>query len=269
MNRLLIATSFGFALAAGQALAADMPLKAPYAPPPPVASWTGCYFDGGVGYGLWNQDRHTETDPGRVPLSTDDTMGGRGWLGRLGGGCDYQAGGKFVVGVLADYDFMSLKGTNTATIPAANSPTAANVTWSGSEKETGAWYVGGRIGYLVTPALLTYFDGGYTETRFDQVNFASELTGAAVAFALGRATYHGWWLGGGTEYALDGIVPFHGLFWRTEYRFAQYDRKDVSIFNTTTGASIGVAEDSKKYVQTITSGVVWRFNFGGPIATRY
>lgn len=39
----------------GAASAADMgmPYKAPL-PPPPVVSWTGCYVDGGWGYGVWN-----------------------------------------------------------------------------------------------------------------------------------------------------------------------------------------------------------------------
>ena len=31
----------------------------------------------------------------------------------------------------------------------------------------------------------------------------------------------GWFLGGGTEYALNmDWIPIHGLFWRTEYRYA-------------------------------------------------
>ncbi|MGA8817301.1 MAG: porin family protein, partial [Xanthobacteraceae bacterium] len=39
------------------ASAADlMPLKAPM--PAPVMSWTGCYVDGGWGYGMWNQDHY-------------------------------------------------------------------------------------------------------------------------------------------------------------------------------------------------------------------
>ena len=41
---------------------------------------------------------------------------------------------------------------------------------AGEEKEKNAWAVGGRIGYLVTPNVFTYWNGGYTETRFDQIN---------------------------------------------------------------------------------------------------
>ena len=42
------------------------------------------------------------------------TTGGRGWYGQAGGGCDYQFTlgnlGNCIVGVFADYDFMSIKG---------------------------------------------------------------------------------------------------------------------------------------------------------------
>ena len=65
-----------------------MPLKAP-APPPPVLSWTGCYVDGGWGYGFWNQD-HYVTNAGLGVTSVTTTDGGRGWMGKLGGGCDYE-----------------------------------------------------------------------------------------------------------------------------------------------------------------------------------
>src|SRR6516225_4549310 len=99
----------------GAAGAADLPLKTPLpAPPvPPAVSWTGCNLNGGYGYGLWNQVQHTEVDG--TQTSIDVTNGGRGWLGRLGVGCDYQMGGGFsswVIGVLGEYDLMSLKGTN-------------------------------------------------------------------------------------------------------------------------------------------------------------
>ena len=35
------------------------------------------------------------------------------------------------------------------------------------EKLRSQWAIGGRIGWLVTPQLLTYFSGGYTEAKFN------------------------------------------------------------------------------------------------------
>lgn len=266
MKKLLIASAASLALSASSAFAADMqmPLKAP-PPPPPAVSWTGCYVDGGIGYGMYNQDSRSETFPGLVPIGTEVTNGGRGWLGRLGGGCDYQFGvgglGNFVIGAFGDHDFMDLHGTF--------SDPSGPVT--GSEKELGAWYAGGRLGYLVTPTLLTYVDGGYTQTHFDQADlFSAFLPSAFTGLDISAHTYNGWFLGGGTEYALNmPWVPIRGLFWRTEYRYASYQTANVPILVAATGASFGVAEHMLKQNQTITSGLVWRFNFGGPITTRY
>jgi len=38
------------------ASAADLglPIKSASAPPPPGVNWTGCYVNGGGGYGMWN-----------------------------------------------------------------------------------------------------------------------------------------------------------------------------------------------------------------------
>jgi outer membrane immunogenic protein len=237
----------------------SMPLKAPLAPPPPVYAWTGCYIDGGGGFALWNQDYYTQAVG--VGASVTSTAGGRGWMGLFGGGCDYQfslgALGNWVIGAFGDYDIMDIEGTNQP------QSFGALASLSGNEKESNAWFVGGRLGYLVTPSLMTFFDGGYTQTRFDQVNFTTVLNVPALE-SLPAQTYSGWFLGGGTEYALNfSWLPVHGLFWRNEYRYATYSTATVPIVSSTTGAPSGFVEVSKPYVQTITSALVWRFNWMG------
>ena len=256
MKKLLLSSLAGLILTSGSALAADLytpppAYKAP-PPPPPAISWTGCYIDGSGGYGLWNQSHFTETDPGLVQLSPNVNSGGEGWLARLGGGCDYQTplfNGRVVIGAFADYDFTGLSGVFQDSLNGL----------TGTEKERDAWAAGGRVGYLVTANLLTYFDGGYTQARFDSIAFSG------TPFAVSANTYNGWFIGGGTEYALSGIIPINGLFWRNEYRYADYQAADVVVLPVGTGA----AEHMQKDVQTITSGLVWRFNFAGPLATRY
>src|SRR6516162_11559750 len=60
MKKLLLAAVAVVVLAAGPAVAADLGRKAPaYIPPPAPPTFTGCYVDGGVGYGLWNIDHST------------------------------------------------------------------------------------------------------------------------------------------------------------------------------------------------------------------
>lgn len=239
------------------ASAADlrMPLKAPI--PEPVMSWTGCYVDGGWGYGLWNQD-HFTTGAGGTTVTTTD--GGRGWMGKVGGGCDYQTpwfNHRVVIGVFGDWDPMSLKGSNTPNEFVGVTPITAN------EKETSAWFVGARAGYLVTPSFMTYFDGGYTRTRFTQTSEFSTVGGAPVGFAYPNYNDSGWFLGSGFEYALNDWVPIHGLFLQTEYRFSEYGRRSFSEFSTVTGLPSGNVETTRPYVQTVTTALVWKFNWTG------
>jgi outer membrane immunogenic protein len=260
MKKLLLAWFASVALLSSSALAADLnkaPPAPPYETPPPIAGWTGCYLNAGVGYGMWNGDHYGESFPGLVQLTAAVDSGGQGWLGRFGGGCDYQLGGVFsnwVIGALADYDVMHVASLDFADLAGTG----------GSESESGAWAGGGRIGYLITPRLLSYFDGGYTQTRFDQIYLFN--TGGFPATpngnAVGAHTYSGWFIGGGTEYALDmPWIPIRGLFWRNEYRYGSYRAADIPSFSLTTGAQTGFADHYQKDVQTITSSLVWRFNW--------
>ena len=252
MKKTMLSSLVLGALMAGNAMAADMRVKAPImkAPPPPAFSWTGCYLNAGVGYGLWDQE-HSETSV-RGGFDVETSAGGRGWLGRFGGGCDLQLSGtlsNFVIGAFGDYDTMDLTGTTSLLL-------TGNVA---SEKESSAWAAGGRIGYVVAPQVLTYFDGGWTETRFDQMNEATNF-GAVGGFVFPSHTYNGWFLGGGVEYNFTWL-PIQGLFLRTEYRYNAYTRDDLAEFAVATGAPSGVILHSKKEVQTVTTSLVWRFNF--------
>jgi outer membrane immunogenic protein len=240
------------ALAVGSAMAADMPVKAPYlkAPPPMAYSWTGCYINAGAGYGLWNQDLNEETDPGHVATTATGTAGGRGWFGTAGAGCDYQVSSSIVIGAYGDFDFGDIKG-NVAPI---------GVGVVGNESEKSAWAGGARIGWLVTPTFLTYVSGGYTQAHFDPVNFTtSAATGGPVLATVASHTYTGYFLGSGFEYGISFLPA--GFFLRSEYRFSTYQADDLSVL-TPTGALTGFAYNSKKYEQSIRSELVWRFSMG-------
>lgn len=58
-------------------------------------------------------------------------------------------------------------------------------------------------------------------------------------------------------------MPIQGLFWKTEYRYASYGSDSLSEINLTTGLPDGNVLHSSKDVQTITSSLVWRFNWLG------
>ncbi len=246
--------------------AADMsppPPPAYKAPLPPAPTWTGCYIDGGIGYGLWNQDHTTNTFIPTLGAFTDtvsQTDGGRGWLGRVGTGCDYQVAPRWVIGVLGDYDFMDLTGTNSPLeVDGAGFPVNA------PERESGAWYVGARVGYLVAPSVLSYASGGFTQTRFDAQTFQSNL-GVPEGFGFPAQTYNGWFLGGGLETSLSDFIPGlpTGLYLRTEYRFSEYERVNLPEIFLASGVADGNVEHTRPTVQTVTTSVVWKFNWAAP-----
>jgi outer membrane immunogenic protein len=257
MKKLVLALSAVAAFSA-PALAADMAAKAPMMRAAPVAyapSWTGCYVGGGGGYGMWNQENTGFFDgPPRVRVTDTTTAGGRGYFGTVQAGCDYQFGGNFLVGAFGDYDFSSLTGK-------LNPPGLPGV---GDEKMSSAWSVGGRVGYLITPSLLTYFSGGYTQATFDRTNFS--FFGAPIGQFVDKQTYTGFFLGTGDEYALS-FMP--GLFWKTEYRVSEFDTKRVPLLFTATGLPTGFSGDSRKWVQTIRSELTYHFNWGGPVVAQY
>jgi outer membrane immunogenic protein len=269
MKKTLLALAAAAAFT-GSAYAADLPRPYTKAPPPApvaVASWTGCYVGGGWGYGLWNQENQGFTDPTlvggvgpRVAFTETATSGGRGWFGTVQGGCDYQfglGGWNMVIGAFADGDWGSQKGT--LNLPVSN--------LFGDETLSSSWAAGGRIGVVVFPSLLTYFSAGYTEARFDRVNFHANLVAPPVnVLFFNSHTYHGYFLGAGDEYALN-FLPC--LFWKTEYRVSVFDRSDNIVRFTGTGLPTGAVNVSKKWDQTIRSELVYRFNWGGPVVARY
>jgi hypothetical protein len=63
-------------------------------------------------------------------------------------------------------------------------------------REIWAAGLGARLGFLVTPQILTYVNGGYTPTRYDNVNFPG------TTVSLPGQTFNGGFNGGGTEVAV-------------------------------------------------------------------
>src|ERR1700746_2575653 len=109
--------------------------KAPRPVMAPAYNWTGFYIFGGGGGGLWAGDQHTQTTVGGIPLAIDQRNGGSGWFGTVGGGYDWEGQPSGVVGVLADGQFGSIRGTIHDTF--------AGLT--GFEKVQDSWAAGVRV----------------------------------------------------------------------------------------------------------------------------
>ncbi|HZP70817.1 MAG TPA: autotransporter domain-containing protein [Pseudolabrys sp.] len=212
-----------------------------YAAAPAAYNWTGFYIGAGGGYGMFNLDSSV-TQNGTL-VSDNQTLGGRGWFGTVGGGFDYQFAGPFVAGLFADWDISDIHGN------------WHDPYWEegGPIRQRSAWFAGARAGYLLTPDVLAYLSGGFTQSRFSDVHFnAFGLQSRPEPDTLAATTYNGWFIGGGAE----AMLPwFPGLSLKSEYRFADYGSKDLPILNTSPGAFVHI----HPYVQTVRTALVYRF----------
>jgi outer membrane immunogenic protein len=243
------------------ALAADMPVKAPSTASTIVApNWTGFYLNAGGGYGFWTAKSATSRAPGGPPepaLPSDQLYGGRGWLVRAGGGFDYQFNARFVAGIFADYDWSELEGT----LQDAVAPHSADI------KQDWSFAAGARLGWLLTPEIMTYVNGGYSRAHFTSGSMVSFATfvgnpvppGGATGFETQAFTANGWFLGGGVETALG-----NGFFWRNEYRYVYYRGQNLADLNVFAPTATRRLNDIslKPEVQTFTTQIVYKLNGG-------
>ncbi len=118
-----------------------------------------------------------------------------------------------------------------------------------------------RLGYLVAPNVLSYVNVGYTGSEWSGVSFSSLFGGPTIATT---PSFHrdGWFIGGGVENSLNFFgISAPGWFMKTEYRSAFFDR--VTLPGTFVGGPTPVSITFKPWVQTISTSLVYRFNWGG------
>jgi outer membrane immunogenic protein len=261
MKRLVVALT---ALAAftGSALAADMAPRYAKAPAPvlPVYNWTGFYIFGGGGGGLWTSDSNIVSTGGFGPAGTavsrDHRLGGDGWFGTVGAGYDVQFGGKWVAGIFGDAQFGSIKGS-------LSDPFFAS---EGQVKLETSYAAGVRLGYLVAPNVLSYVNGGYSGSEWSGSSLSTLAAGGGlVDYTTPSFSRNGWFIGGGVENNLDIFgISAPGWFMKTEYRSAFYDRVTLpGTFTPANGGGLtGHAITFEPWVQTISTSLVYRFNWG-------
>jgi outer membrane immunogenic protein len=253
MKKLIIALAASAALA-GTASAADLGAR-PYtkapAPMAPLYNWTGFYIFGGAGGGVWDADTHSRDRVTGAPLSISQTQGGDGWFGTVGIGYDWQFSGTWVAGIFADGQFGSLRG---------NVQDPFNGV-TGRIKMEDAWAAGVRLGYLVAPNVLSYVNGGYSGSHWSGAVLLDSFTGAPVGFHTDSFNRN--------NLNIFGITA-PGWFMKTEYRAAYYDRKNIDALSDVGNVPAPANLAFKPLVQTISTSLVYRFNWGGaPVQAKY
>jgi outer membrane immunogenic protein len=269
MKKFLVAAALS-ATMIGSASAADLGARPYQAPPPyaPVYNWTGFWIAGGGGGGLWNADSNIVSTgafgPAGTALTRDHRLGGSGWFGTAGIGYDWQFS-KWVAGVFADGQWGDIRGSLSDPFNGIE----------GREKLETSYAAGVRIGYLVAPNVLSYVNAGYSGSQWSGTA-QTDLFGAPGTLAT-TSSFHrdGWFVGGGVENNFDFFgITAPGWFLKTEYRSAFYDR--ISLPQTLGPAAApavglaGTAVTFKPWNQTISTSLVYRFNWGGaPVGANY
>ena len=236
MKKFLLGTVALVALGATvPALAADLAAR-PYtkAPPyvaQPIYNWTGFYIGGHLG-GAFAGDNSLNGNDGR-------------FLGGVQGGADYQFAPSWVVGIEAQYSWLS-NSNNGVLFP-------GGVLVTSNSDQLGS--VTGRLGYTWGPAMI-YVKGGYAYSDNRETLL---LGGVPQAFAFDKNHRDGWTVGAGLEYMF-------AQNWSAKAEYMYYNFGDTRFVTPAVLVPFGTFHNDE---HTLKLGVNYRFNFGGPVVARY
>jgi outer membrane immunogenic protein len=259
MKQLLVSVSLLTAVSitavSGSAMAADLsrPPPAPaYKAPPmvPIFSWTGLYIGGNLG-GAWGHG--TVTDIFNPGVSFGGNSNNGVFIGGGQAGFNYQVS-NIVFGVEGDFDWAANNNNSSAIIIPGNTITVtANNRWIST--------VAGRLGYA-WDRVLFYGKGGGAWVGNNSFTVTSLTPPASISGGSSNTT--GWLAGVGLEWA----------FWnnwtaRVEYNYIGLSSRS---FTVPVGSGFLVGDTfttGSNNVQTVTVGINYLFNLGGPVVARY
>jgi outer membrane immunogenic protein len=237
------------------------------APPVAPASWKGFYLglDGGL--------RSTRTDVTTTSAFVDGVPTDLANFAtsaplnkssfRFGpyAGYNWQVAPHWVVGIEGDWGWAN----RTASLPGfpftpgfvtsgiATDALSVKTAWDASAR--------GRIGHLVTPAVLAYMTGGAAWLHYEVTSAcpglcALPLFSLSPAIITSSATKAGWTIGGGVESLWWG-----GWLARAEYRYADFGTESFTLTRTGGGLITSVVDnfDVKIRTHTATVGLAYKF----------
>ncbi|HEY4847033.1 MAG TPA: outer membrane beta-barrel protein [Methylocella sp.] len=302
MFRRTLLASVGAIALTGAALAADLPSRAPppvYLPPPPVFTWTGFYAGLNAGYTFGGSN---SVDVDTVPAFADPATFGaiatdlatataasatgvlpghnEGFIGGGQVGYNLQFANSFVVGIEADIQGTGARHSAQAVGLAPLATVAGASAQSNLFVASAVDYLGtvrGRLGFLLTPALLIFGDGGFAYGGVHQdVNVATFFPptgiGTAPAFGSFTNTRTGWTAGGGLEWM---FAPNWSL--KAEYLYYDLGTVTFGVGALTVATAAGtvftdpVAASTRWNGHIVRAGLNYHFNWGypAPVVAKY
>ncbi len=275
MKRLLMAITAAVSLIATGALAADLPMKAPPAPLPPVFNWSGFYIGGNVGYSWGDSGSSTTVDrfltglplPGALIGTNGASSDLNGFIGGGQVGYNWQYNRDLLFGLEADIQGSGERGSSSITCVAC-SDDGTNIVTNLNHKLEWFGTVRGRGGVLVTPDLLLYATGGLA---YGEVNVNGTAVGnfnqTTVILPGVSSVRAGWTAGLGVESHIWDQ-------WTVKLEWLYMDLGTVSAGPVQlTGILVpgrtvaGLSYSSHFTDNMFRIGV--NYHFGGPVVARY
>jgi outer membrane immunogenic protein len=94
------------------------------------------------------------------------------------------------------------------------------------------------------------------------------VTGVSGLLTTPSFNKGGWFLGGGVENNLNIFgISAPGWFMKTEYRAAYFN--SVNLLESNLAGPTTATTSFKPLAQTISTSLVYRFNWGGPVVAKY
>ncbi len=255
VTALLIAAPLGVA---GVASAADMPVKAPRAAPPPAFDWNGFYV--GVYAGAAWMDQATTSDPclvfavclaagtgtynGVAPTAYDMNPS---FLGGGTVGFNWQPTPYTLLGLENNFGYLQLKGSIT------QDPLTLNDTVASTK--IGNWYdaLTARIGAVDGHAMF-YVKGGGAWVKYQTGVVDTNPVGLTINTTTNK-TLAGYAAGAGVEYGID-------MHWsvKAEYLVLGVNRNVTNCGPTVPGGFFECSVTHTPAIQTISLGLNYRFH---------
>ncbi|MFH1344839.1 MAG: outer membrane protein [Pseudomonadota bacterium] len=268
---LALASVIAFSLCGlGAASAADMAVKArPAMVVDPAYNWTGFYIGLNAGYG-WNDDHDvaisgspliTGSQPATVPFALG--LRPEGWLAGGQIGYNYQVGGRWVLGVEADFAWADIADSNFIDLPPGP---GATVRTSVSEKIDFFGTVRGRLG-VTFDRLLVYGTGGLAYANVKQFGNIDEFFfgGGRQFIANSSDLRYGWTVGAGAEWAVSKN-------WSVKAEYLYYDLGSNTITGPQSNPVNGIDFATYSFStrgSIARGGLNYKFDWGAPVVARY
>jgi outer membrane immunogenic protein len=252
--------------AAASAALAPAPAEAQSTPAPP--GWTGLYT--GLALGARVADVGWDTTAvapgfgvggGTVPdpVTRGAALDSAAFRAGLFAGYNWQFAAQWVAGLEADAGWGRAR-RKLAGLPGAEGPAIGFTVGPGdavSVKQKWDASLRGRLGFLVTPAMLVYGTAGVSFLRVDAnaacaATLPSWCTIPNVRSETRGATRTGWTLGAG----LEGMVAANWLV-RVEYRYADYGTAGKTFFANTPDV---FSADLSVRTHTVLVGLAYRWS---------